>query len=457
MVDNSQKPLHDIVSQARDAWMEAVEPERAAQDTVWIEVIRKMDETYADLVRYQVELERQHSALEESQRFISSVLGSMTDVLVVCDECGRIQQVNAALERLVGETEAQLRGRAFDSLLSDPSAGLAQRLADKMRAVAVNDCEVSLRGRDGPVPLAMNCTSRFDHRGRRVGSVLVGRPVGELRKAYEDLHRAHRDLQQAQQQLIRSEKMASLGRLVAGVAHELNNPISFVYGNAHVLQRYRDKLIRYLDAVEAEGLTPRLEILAGELQIRRLLDDLTPLVEGTLAGAERVRDLVQDLRRFSSGQRGEPVDFDLAHVVATAVQWVAKGMREDCPVALHVPPGPVAFRGHPGPLQQVVMNLVQNALDAVAGAPKPAVEVALANAGNAVHLEVRDNGPGIATADLGRIFDPFFTTKPIGEGTGLGLSISYGIVTDHGGQLEAENRPGGGAVFRMILPSGGCI
>ena len=216
----------------------AVRHEEAAGEALWIEVIRKMDETYADLVRHQVELEEKNTALEDAQQFIASVLAAMTDVLIVCDVDGRIQQVNAALETLVGVPEAQLHGRTFLSLLAAESLPLARTFGEKIRSKAIHDCELILAGRDGqPAPLAMNCTSRYDHRGRLVGMVLIGRPVGELRQAYENLNRAHADLKQAQQQLISAEKMASLGRLVAGVAHELNNPISFVYGNIHALAR----------------------------------------------------------------------------------------------------------------------------------------------------------------------------------------------------------------------------
>ena len=420
-------------------------------DSVWIEVIQKMDETYADLVRYQVELEEKNSALEEAQRFIASVLTSMTDVLIVCDTEGRIQQVNAALEALTGLREADLCGRSFQSLLTAECLPLADTFAQKIRSTAIHDCELILAGRDGEAPLAMNCTSRFDHRGRLLGMVLIGRPVGELRRAYRDLNRAHAELQHAQEQLVRSEKMASLGRLVAGVAHELNNPISFVYGNVHALARYRERLGRFISAVDAAGLTPEVAALKDELRIEHILSDLDPLLKGTLEGAERVRDLVQDLRRFSSGHQGEHSEFDLVHVVRTAVHWVTKTGPKGLALDLDLP-ARLLVTGHPGQLHQVTMNLVQNALDAVQGVARPHIQVGLAADGARVRLWVQDNGPGVPEPDRLRIFDPFFTTKPVGQGTGLGLSISYGIVADHGGTLCVDQVPDGGAVFRVELP-----
>lgn len=436
------------------------------QDDLWIEVIRKMDETYADLVRYQVELEQKNAALEAAHQFISSVLASMTDVLIVCDIQGRIEEVNAALESLTGIPEEGLIGRPFQSLLTTECLELASGFAETIRNDAVHDCELTLRAQQEDVPLAVNCSSRYDSRGRLVGMVLIGRPVGELRRAYEALNRAHDELKQAQSQLISAEKMASLGRLVAGVAHELNNPISFVYGNVHALERYRKRLRTYCDAVDASAPPESLMALKAELRIERLLDDLDPLIRGTLEGAERVRDVVQDLRRFSSGQKGEHTQFDLVHVVETAVRWVTKGSHPGAQVETRLPER-LEIRGHAGQIHQVVMNLVQNALDAIEGVDSPRVHVCLQaverpegaalgvdpGARSVVRLSVEDNGPGISESDLLKIFDPFFTTKPVGQGTGLGLSISYGIVADHGGRLMAENRAEGGARLMMELPA----
>lgn len=426
-------------------------PEPTAEAT-WIHVIRKMDETYADLVRHQSELEEKNSALEDAQHFIASVLASMTDILIVCDVQGRIQQVNRALETLTGWSEADLRGRPFLALLAEHCLPMASSFAQQIRAEAIHDCELALKGVDEEIPLAVNCTSRYDHRGRLVGMVLIGRPVGELRRAYRDLAQAHDDLKRTQGRLVNAEKMASLGRLVAGVAHELNNPISFVYGNVHALSRYRERLLRYCAAVDASEPSAELQALKAELRIERLLADLDPLIKGTLEGAERVRDLVQDLRCFSSGQQGESTRFDLVHLIRTAVHWVTKGERREIETTLDLP-ATLTVQGHPGQIHQVLMNLVQNALDAMRdNTQPPRLSISAGQGETTAWLSVRDNGPGIDEQDLSRIFDPFFTTKPVGQGTGLGLSISYGIVADHQGTLTAESHPDGGAEFRLELP-----
>jgi two-component system sensor histidine kinase HupT/HoxJ len=285
-----------------------------------------------------------------------------------------------------------------------------------------------------------------------MGLVITGRPVGELRRAYQALRRAHEDLKTTQQQLIHSEKMASLGRLVAGVAHELNNPISFVYGNTLAMKRYAERLARYLGAVHGDVPLNEREALRGELRIDRLLDDLPSLIDGTVEGAERTRDIVDALKRFSATDRDERRAFDLVEVIERAVQWVSKATANQFEVRLNLPPA-LEVLGSPGQVQQVVMNLVQNAADATEGARERRLEISSGRGeeGQAV-IEFRDSGPGIPAANLDKLFDPFFTTKPVGRGTGLGLAISYGIVERHGGKLTADNHPKGGALFTLQLP-----
>jgi two-component system sensor histidine kinase HupT/HoxJ len=421
-------------------------------ESVWIEVIQKMDSVYADLVRSQVELEEKHSALEEAQRFIGSVLTAMTDVLIVCDTEGRIQQVNAALEKLTGKATAEFLGRPIGAVFGAESAAAVERFPERLGHESLVDCEVALLCADGSsTPLAMNCSSRFDHDGGVLGMVLIGRPVGELRRAYDELNRAHHELQQAQEQLVHSEKMASLGRLVAGVAHELNNPISFVFGNMHALQRYGERITRYLGAVEEEAASPRLRELRQALKIDRILDDIGPLIDGTLEGAERVSDIVQDLRRYSGGQKEDLSHIELPKVVRKAVQWVVKAGRVKPEVCYRLPDS-LAMQGRKGQLHQILVNLVQNAVDAMENQPRPVLELQCAVVGERVRIDVMDRGPGIPAADLPHIFEPFFTSKPVGQGTGLGLSISYGLARELGGDLVAANRPQGGAVFSLTLP-----
>jgi two-component system sensor histidine kinase HupT/HoxJ len=420
-------------------------------DEAWVSVIQKMDETYADLVHYQVEIERKNLELEQTQGFLDSVQSAMNDVLIVCDKQGVIQQVNSALEQLTGEQADRLIGKPFVELVARPYQSKITAIQNQLRLTPVRDCEVELMGHEGSVPLAMNCSPRKDKRGRMAGMVMVGRPLGELQKAYKELNKTHAELKLAQERLIQSEKMASLGRLVAGVAHELNNPISFVYGNMHALRRYTEKLVTYFNAVGENSSREELRALRENLRLDRAIQDLNSLVAGTMEGADRVRDIVRDLRQFSSCQEAEKTLFDFNHVIKTALHWIIKESNRPVQVDLNLPPQLMAL-GHSGQIHQVIVNLIQNAVDAMQQQPQARLELSAGETAERVWFTILDNGPGLPEEHLSRVFDPFFTTKPVGEGTGLGLSISYGIVTEHGGKLSLHNYPSGGVMVRLELP-----
>jgi len=422
-------------------------------EAVWIDVIQKMDEVYTELVDSQTELEEKNLRLEEAHDFIGSVLAAMTDVLIVCDADGLIQQVNPALETIVARRERDLTGLPIAGLFDDKSQeAVCGFLHELMNGGMVAQRDVSLAGPDSQKALiSVNCTPRRDHRGRLVGMVLVGRPIGELQRAYRELDTAHQKLTHTQQRMLVSEKMAALGRLVAGVAHELNNPISFVFGNMYALKRYGEAITKYLSACNEKTGPDKMQALRRELKIDQVLRDIGPLVDGTLEGAERVRDIVQDLRRFSSNQEETPEVFNVTRLVRTAVDWVIKTQRMKPAVILDVP-DMLEIRGRKGQLHQIIVNLVQNAADVLEGNPGGEIMITGEKTESEVIVRVCDNGPGIPPDRIDKIFEPFFTTKPIGAGTGLGLYISYNIALKQGGDLTVANRPGGGAEFTLKVP-----
>lgn len=425
-------------------------PANVDSEDAWVSVIQKMDEAYADLVHSQVEVEEKNTELEDARSFLHSIQSAMSDVLIVCDQNGVVQGVNRALEQLTGRSEEELMGTRFTDLVAATYHSKISSFMGQLRIQPVRDCEVELIGRDGLVPLSMNCSPRNNHRGRLIGMVMVGRPLGELQKAYKELNAAHAELKLAQERLVQSEKMASLGRLVAGVAHELNNPISFVYGNMHALQRYTDRLCAYFDAINEGNSREQLKAMREKLRLDKAIRDLNSLVEGTMEGANRVKEIVNDLRQFSSTQESEKAVFDLSHVIKTAMHWIIKESKAPIDVVETIPADLTAF-GHSGQIHQVVVNLIQNAVDAMdASDPKRLLLSAQIMDGKVI-FEVHDSGPGIPDDFLSRLFDPFFTTKPVGQGTGLGLSISYGIVSEHGGELVIQNHPDGGALASLTL------
>jgi two-component system sensor histidine kinase HupT/HoxJ len=424
-------------------------------DAVWLDVLSAVDRTYADLVDYQERLESQNTELELLRSFLGSILSSVSDVLIVVDRAGRIEEMSASLPRQSGRSRADLLGgKVVDFFADADRPALTDAIARMSRDRTPVALEAALATQDGTSALELSLSPRLDDRGRVAGFVLTGRPVGELRQTYAALERSHEELKAAQAQIVRNEKLASLGRLLAGVAHELNNPISFVYANAHALERYTAKFETYFDRVQAGASREELVHLREELKLDREVRNLRDAVQGARDGAERVRDIVEDLRRLSSDGSGETVAFDLVEVTRVAANWVLRGSRHGVAIRFEGLPT-LAALGRPGHVQQVVMNLVQNAVDALEGQPDGQITVTHAIAGDRAILRVADNGPGIPAAAESAIFDPFFTTKAVGRGTGLGLSISHKIAEEHGGHLRlcpaAERR---GACFELDLPLG---
>jgi len=386
-------------------------------ESAWIDVVRSMDEVYNELLQYEVVLEQKNTELEESQQFIFSILTSMSDLLVVCDRNAVIEEVNHSLLAFTGKTEAELKGAKLGSLFAEESGCVAaKRVIASLTTAPANDVELQFLTKEGSsTPVALNFTPRLSSVGKLLGVVITGRPVGELRRAYHKLREAHEELKRTQQQLLQSEKMASLGKLVAGVAHELNNPISFVLGNVHAMQRYTPRMKRYLDAVHDHAPQATLDKLRTELRIDRMLDDLDPLLSGAVEGAERTRDIVDGLKRFSASDRNENVEFNLAETIERSVHWVTRATPANFRVKMEMPKE-ILFVGSPGQIQQVIINLVQNASDATEGLPEPTLIIE-AELGDEIVIQFRDNGLGISEQALSKIFDPFYTTKPVGKGT----------------------------------------
>ncbi len=241
------------------------------------------------------------------------------------------------------------------------------------------------------------------------------------------------ELQETQAQLMQSEKMRSLGQLVAGVAHELNNPIGFVHANLQLLEDFMGKLVRAQKA-GADIDKPR--------------EAIRKLLSRSREGTERVKKIVLDLRTFSRMDQAELADADLNEEIDRTLGLMEPRFKGGITLEREFGALP-KVRCYPAQLNQVFMNLVMNACDALEG--EGTVRITTRSSPGGVTLEFADDGPGIPAETQGRIFEPFFTTKPVGQGTGLGLSISHGIVERHGGHMELESSPAG-TTFRVELP-----
>ncbi|OAN53716.1 hybrid sensor histidine kinase/response regulator [Paramagnetospirillum marisnigri] len=256
-----------------------------------------------------------------------------------------------------------------------------------------------------------------------------------LAKANRELEEANARLRETQVHLIQSEKMASLGQLVAGIAHEINNPLSFALSNVFSIEGWLTSVLGDSGALSAEHAA------LLEKSRRRILD--------TGQGLERVRELVVKLRTFSRLDQGEFKSIDVRDALESVLLFLRHKTTDRIAIERHYQRDNM-LACYAGQLNQVLMNVVANAVDAIAD--KGTITITTGRDGGMFMITVADTGCGIQPEHLERIFDPFFTTKPVGQGTGLGLSISYGIITHHRGRIEVSSTPGAGTSVRILVP-----
>lgn len=262
-------------------------------------------------------------------------------------------------------------------------------------------------------------------------------------------------LAQAHSQLLQSEKMASIGQLAAGVAHEINNPIGFVNANLGSLHRYVEDLFKVVSAYEAgeselkDDTRAAMNKLKQEIDIFFMRQDMTALLAESMDGMQRVKQIVQDLKDFSRTGESEKQMANLEHGLDSTLNVTNNELKSKATV-VKAYAGIPEVECVPSQLNQVFMNLLVNAAQAID--EHGTITLRTGQEGDQVWVEVQDTGSGIKPDILGRIFDPFFTTKAVGQGTGLGLAVSYGIVQKHGGEITVKSQVGIGSTFRVTLP-----
>ncbi|WP_245156332.1 ATP-binding protein [Agrilutibacter solisilvae] len=352
----------------------------------------------------------------------------------------------------------------------DPSADPAadpQRLLALIQPSNWNDALATGRWSGqvdaGPLRLGVRLyTTARDGRARSLltmGELSGGvTPEFELQLSREELHDTARRLAGTQEQLLQSEKMASIGQLAAGVAHEINNPIGYVHSNLGTLQEYLTALMALLECHEAALHADDPKAWRADVQGKRerldidfIVGDLPKLLEESREGIERVTKIVQDLKDFSrSSGSGEPMRLvDLHKGLESTINIVWNELKYKVQLERHygnLPP----VECHPSEINQVLMTLLINAGQAIDN--RGTITITTGCEAGEAWISVADSGCGIAPEVLGRIFEPFFTTKPIGRGTGLGLAVAYNIMAKHHGRIEVSSKPGVGSVFRMVLP-----
>lgn len=299
--------------------------------------------------------------------------------------------------------------------------------------------------------------------GKRVEAEKEMKRLNEgLQKANEDLQEANGKLKSNQTQLVHSEKMASVGQLAAGIAHEINNPVGFVKSNLGMLNDYvaifKDLLEDYGRLAEHVRSRPmngeaeileRIDRMSSDENLEFVLEDVDSLLSESMTGAERVREIAQSLKSFARLDEAEMQYADINEGLRATLRMIWNELKYHCTVHEDLRPLPPVLC-FPGQLNQVFMNLLMNASQAIRDEGEISIETDVVD--GEILIRISDTGVGIASNSIPKLFNPFFTTKPVGEGTGLGLSVSYGIIQRHRGRIEVESELGAGTSFSIYLP-----
>jgi PAS domain S-box-containing protein len=400
---------------------------------------------------------------EEQNRVV--VQQAADGITLVDAETLTVIEVNEAFARMVGYTPQELVGRPIAEFIVDTAAGVAARAHKTIDAPQPSIVQRQYRRRDGSVVDVEKNATVLTLKGRRVLCTIIhdvterNRAARALQEQHRQLEEAHEQLKRAQSQLVQSEKLAGLGQMVAGVAHEINNPLSFVANNVAVFQRDAKALVRLIQLYERADeilkehdgqLLSEIRELSEAVDLTYTTANLDEMLLRSRDGLRRIQQIVKDLRDFARLDESDLHEVDLNAGVESTINIIqGNAKKKRVTIEKRLTPLPLVSC-HPAKVNQVVMNLISNAIDATPEGGR--VTVATSPNGNHVKIEVSDTGPGVPDTIRQRIFDPFFTTKPPGEGTGLGLSISYGIVQDHGGTIELVSKPSEGAHFIVTLP-----
>jgi PAS domain S-box-containing protein len=449
-----------------------------------------------------IEIERRQieANLEQERERFQAILDNLTDGIVACDENGYLTLFNHASRKFHGLPVAPLPptewAAHFDLYLGDGETPMQQHEIPLFRAFQgeiVHDVELVIAPKQGkPRTLLASGQAFFDAAGNKLGAVVAMHDVSDRKQAEldrkqaqaqleekaEELEQTLRELRRTQTQMVQAEKMSGLGQLVAGIAHEINNPVNFIHGNLNPAWEYTQDLLNLLQLYQTQVPHPNSEIQATieEIDLEFIRDDLPKLLTSMKMGTERIREIVLSLRNFSRLNEDGMKAVDLHEgidntLVILGSRLKAKSEQPEIMIVKQYEDLPLV-ECYAGQLNQVFMNILSNAIDALeegpgarcqllrkseesdteALAPTITICTQLINS-NQVEIRIIDNGPGMTDAVQQKLFDPFFTTKPVGKGTGMGMAICYQIIVEkHQGMIEVNSSRGEGSEFAITLP-----
>ena len=403
--------------------------------------------------RQEKQLQEQHERLQQLFAKVEKIklewersLDCIDDIIIVIDGDGSIQRINQAIRRYYPYEAKELVGRALEQFL--PEGMMEEIIAGEMGEFY--DSQIGKW-------FAWKIFSFQQSTSPGVCSrVVTLNDVTELRQITAELEDAYEKQKSTQSQLIQQEKMASIGQLAAGVAHEINNPVGFVKSNLNSLDKYGRRLKEYILSLEDivkeigdEAAVQRMQESRKSQKVGMILDDFNELIEESIDGADRVQVIVQNLKSFS---RVDGAGFQWSYLhesLQSSLNIAWNEIKYTCRVDKDYGELPLVFCNQQQ-LNQVFLNLLVNAAQAIE--ENGVISLVTRVDGDFAHISITDTGCGMSPEVMQKIFDPFFTTKEVGKGTGLGLSLCYDIIQKHRGRIDVDSTPGKGTTFHIRLP-----
>ncbi|MBW4511116.1 MAG: PAS domain S-box protein [Scytonematopsis contorta HA4267-MV1] len=438
-----------------------------------------------------LKLSETEAKLQEKEQFLRSIYDGVEHLIFVTDilENGeyRLAGWNLPVEHAVGLSGTQVAGKTLEEVFDSEQAKSIkqdyQQCLDADNSVVYEECRIlkgeetwwlttlnPLRNIQGRIYRLVGTT--FNISDRKQAEKELRDSENQIRQQAQQLEEALRELQWTQTQMIQNEKMSSLGQMVAGVAHEINNPVNFIYGNIIYINESMQDLLELVDLYQKYYPEPILEIIAKteDIDLEFFQEDLSKTINSMMLGTKRIKEIVKSLRTFSRLDEAECKTADVHEGIDSTLMILQNRLKAsaECPeiqVLKNYGDLPL-IECYAGQLNQVFMNIITNSIDAleeqnVKRAFKDirqnpniiSIVTEMLERENVVQIKIFDNGTGIPKNIQNRIFDPFFTTKAVGKGTGLGMSISYKIITEtHKGSLRCVSSPGEGTEFIIKIP-----